>query len=299
MESVINKFAPTVIRPNGFQITKLKNFFVEGKGKTLIITGAGLSTDSGIPDYRSPNGSYSRGHKPVTHQEFIANEYTRKRYWARSVFGIKHFQKAQPNKGHFSIASLEQNKLINGLITQNVDRLHHKAGSNNVVELHGHNDGVKCLNCSSEFSRNNFTVEIANQNSEFVKKVNEIQPNVEQRADGDADVNQKDIDFNDFQVAGCYNCGGVLMPTVVFFGGSVPIDIKEESFRLVDDCSQLLVLGSSVQTFSAFRLLKQAKEQNKEIGIITLGETRGDSICTWKVGCSISEILMKTSEALV
>jgi len=266
--------------------------------RVLAITGAGLSTESGIPDYRSPQGSYSVGHKPMMHQEFVASEDSRKRYWARAVAASLSFREAQPNTGHLALAALEEAGLISGVITQNVDRLHRKAGSKKVLELHGHVDGVACLDCQKEASRHEFQAKIEQVNHEwFVRHMPTGGP-IDLRADGDANVSTDDLDH--FCVPGCTSCGGVLMPTIVFFGGNVPQQIREDSFRWVDDCDTVLVAGTSLKVWSSFRLIKAAHEQEKPIIIVNAGETRGDDLCTLKVDdVACGPLLSHVAESLL
>lgn len=273
-----------------------------------------MSTESGIPDYRSPSGSYSKGHKPVTHNEFISSEKVRARYWARSVSGIEYFNKARPNRAHYSLSQLERKGFISHVITQNVDRLHQASGAEKVLEIHGNGHGVACLECRTEFSRKGYTEDLREQNQAFFEQIkqrreqrlyhrahgaDDVQRAATvdlseadaslQRADGDAAI--EEVDFSDFSVVPCYACGGVLMPTIVFFGGFVPPEVKEKATQLVTESTQLLILGSTVQTFSCFRLVKQAVEEGKDVGIINYGPTRADEIATWKIESALGDIL--------
>mmetsp|Transcript_2714 Transcript_2714/g.3886 ORF Transcript_2714/g.3886 Transcript_2714/m.3886 type:complete len:298 (-) Transcript_2714:950-1843(-) len=249
-------------------------------GNVCVLTGAGMSTESGIPDYRSPEGSYSKGHKPLTHQEFTGSELLRKRYWARAIVAAGFFKDAQPNIGHTSLAKLESKGYVSSIITQNVDRLHQRGGSKNVLELHGHTGGVRCRSCETEFSRSEYhkTLEYVNRDW-MTEHLPEQNPDL--RADGDADLVVED--FNEFHLPGCQICDGVLMPTIVFFGGNVPERVREESFRQVRAASKLLVLGSSVTVWSGFRLCKEAKTLGKELAVVNIGKTRADDICDFKV----------------
>ncbi len=253
-------------------------------GRFVNMQGAGLSTESGIPDYRSPNGSYSRGHKPLTHQEFVKSSLLRKRYWARSVFASQAFVQAKPNLGHQAIARLERAGYVNpGIITQNVDRLHQRGGSVNVLELHGHTDGVFCRSCAEEFSRPAFHKKIleANQNW-FNQHMPDAGKDVDLRADGDAQLDSSD--FKSLHVPPCPACGvGVLMPTIVFFGGSVPQSTRDKSFEMVEACNKIVVVGSSLSTWSAFRLIKNAVAAGKPLLVINAGETRADPLVSAKL----------------
>ena len=250
----------------------------------------------------------------MTHSEFISSESVRKRYWARSVFGIEFFSRARPNRGHFALAQLEKGGFVNSLITQNVDRLHQAAGSSKVLEIHGHGHGVSCLNCKTEFSRKLFTNDLKEKNAEFLEEVKrrderrkakklmkvtlgEFDEDLEdvevskQRADGDAELGDSSTDFSRFEIIPCYACGGVLMPTIVFFGGFVPQEVKNKASELVEECDQILALGSTLQTFSCFRLVRDAKEQNKKVGIVNFGQTRADPIADFRIEANIGDLL--------
>ena len=243
--------------------------------RLLCLTGAGFSTESGIPDYRSPEGSYSKGHKPMTHQEFISSAVNRKRYWARSLRGWRFFDGASPNMAHRALGSLEATGYVRGVITQNVDGLHQKGGSRNVIELHGRNDEVSCLSCSRSRSRSNYQEELELVNSEWISEFLPPQAVVDLRADGDAQLHVRN--FDGFQVPSC-SCGGVWKPRVVFFGGALETSIKERAQTAQYDAEALLVMGSSVQVFSAFSLVKAAVKAQKPVAILNIGETRADPL---------------------
>ena len=194
---------------------------VSGADRLLLVTGAGISTASGIPDYRSPGGSYSRGHKPIQHMEFVNSEKQRQRYWTRSFVGWQYFSRARPNAAHYALASLEQRGLARGgLITQNVDGLHSAAGHHDVLDLHGRIDAVECLSCGHRSSRASWQERLSAYNAEWARAMaaNEPLPS-EMRADGDSEIAVDDS----FVVPPCAHCGtGVVKPSVVFFGGNVP-----------------------------------------------------------------------------
>lgn len=252
-----------------------------------------MSTESGIPDYRSPQGSYSKGHKPTTHQQFLDNvdgEEVRKRYWARAVTAAGRFEQVRPNAGHAALAALERRGLVASVVTQNVDRLHQAAGSSAVLDLHGHVNGVRCRSCLSEFPRSAFHEKVAGINSSWLQRFVGPDAPVDMRADADAHLDVKD--FADFCVPGCEECGGLLMPTIVFFGGNVPQAVREESFRCVADADKVLVVGSSLATWSSFRLCKAAAQQGKEIGIVNAGPTRADELCAFKLDQTSSATLL-------
>ena len=233
-------------------------------GGVVCVTGAGISTASGIPDYRSARGSYSKGHVPVQHMEFLSNEEKRKRYWARSLAGYKYFASRQPNSAHFAVAALQAAGLVTGVITQNVDQLHTHAGSGNVIDLHGTNDKVECQSCGARHERWAFQEEVEARNRAWIL-ANLQGPGalggaeVDIRADGDANLSHED--FRGFEVPGCRACGGVVMPTVVFFGGVIPKERKESAREMMRAASRILVLGTSCEVGSVFHLVRGALEK--------------------------------------
>lgn len=256
-------------------------------GKRLaVLTGAGLSTDSGIPDYRGP-GSPPR--VPMTYQEFIAGPENRQRYWARNHIGWSHLRRADPNSGHHAIARLERRGLLTGLITQNVDRLHQDAGSINVVDLHGRFDRVACLGCSRRYSRMLLAGVLEELNPGYLERalaagVVEIAP------DADATVEDPGL-IESFVVACCPACGGILKPDFVYFGENVPKDRVERCYALVDEAGALLVAGSSLTVMSGLRFVRHAAKQGKAVVIINRGPTRGDELATVKLEAGVSGAL--------
>eukprot|EP01038_Epipyxis_sp_PR26KG_P016327 gene16327-22243_t len=207
---------------NQDDVTKLFDFVTLSKS-LVAITGAGISTSSGIPDYRGPEGSYSKGHKPMVHQDFMKYPLSRKRYWARSMFGWKRFLEAKPNDAHYALSNLESNGLLKCIITQNVDRLHQQSGSQNVYDLHGRNDRVRCMSCQSIYSRRIIQQSLVDLNPSFLLQHSHVMLTADaMRADGDMELN--DADFNQMEIPCCMKCGGVLKPDVVFFGDNVPLD---------------------------------------------------------------------------
>lgn len=258
-------------------------------GKRLaVLTGAGLSTDSGIPDYRGPN---SVPRNPMTYQQFVGDEALRRRYWARNHVGWHHLRRADPNGGHLAIARMEHRGLLTGLITQNVDRLHTVAGSTNVVDLHGTYDRVVCLDCRSAFTRH-----------EIARLLEELNPGYLDTAgdagdvapDADADVD----DTVDFNIAPCPVCGGMLKPDFVYFGENVPKDRVARAYAMVDDAGALLVAGSSLTVMSGLRFVRHAAKDGKPVVIINRGSTRGDEFAALKLELGVSESLAYLAEAL-
>jgi NAD-dependent SIR2 family protein deacetylase len=244
----------------------------------LVLTGAGVSTDSGIPDYRGP-GRPARA--PMTIQEFRAAHAARQRYWARSFLGWRSMGTARPNATHRILADLEQDGRLSGLITQNVDGLHTAAGHRDVVELHGRIDQVACLDCDARSSREALQQRLTVLNRGFVATGLRTLP--------DGDVELEDTDG--FVVAACEECGGTLKPDVVFFGDSVPPERVAHCTALVEEAEALVVLGSSLQVFSGRRFVKQAHARGIPVAIVNRGETRADGLATVKLDAGCAETL--------
>lgn len=286
-------FAPKGMPMPAADVEVLTQFISEDPGRLVCLTGAGCSTESGVPDYRSPEGSYSKGHRPMRHSQFVNDSKQRARYWARSLGGWRFFDSAQPNVAHRALTELERLGYIQGLITQNVDGLHQKAGMVNVVDLHGRNDQVVCLNCESTKPRREFQQELEHVNQAWIAQ-HLSTASIDVRADGDAHLETKD--FAEFKVPPCSVCGGVLKPRVVFFGGALDPKVKDSASHMIDGAARLLVLGSSVQVFSAFSLVKKAAEVGKPVAIINIGETRGDALVAeerryaWRCGEALSAV---------
>ncbi|MFP7833352.1 Sir2 family NAD-dependent protein deacetylase [Marisediminicola sp. LYQ134] len=250
------------------------------RGRTVaVLTGAGVSTDSGIPDYR---GAGALPRNPMTFQQFVKDADYRKRYWAGSHLGWKRFDGARPNAGHTAIARLESAGVVNGVMTQNVDGLHVRAGSQHVVDLHGTMDRVRCLSCGQSFSRSDVAQRIAEANTWL-----DAPDAVELGPDGDVVVDEIDR----FVTPTCTVCGGVLKPDIVFFGEFIPTERFKEATALMLAADALLIAGSSLVVNSGIRLLDQAAKRKLPIVIINRGETRGDSRATVKVDGGTSESL--------
>lgn len=261
--------------------------------RLAVLTGAGLSTDSGIPDYRGP-GSPPR--KPMTYQEFTRDASNRQRYWARNHIGWSHLRHADPNEGHAAIARMEQRGLLTGLITQNVDRLHEDAGSINVVDLHGRYDRVVCLDCHREYTRTLLAGMLTELNPTFLEKAL-VADVVEIAPDADATVEDDGL-ISTFVVAVCPACGGVLKPDFVYFGENVPKDRVERSYAMVDEAEALLVAGSSLTVMSGLRFVRHAAKEQKPVVIINRGETRGDDRATLKLHSGVTESLSWLADRL-
>ncbi|MGW4599761.1 NAD-dependent protein deacetylase [Streptomyces sp. NPDC004457] len=251
-------------------------------GGVLVLSGAGISTESGIPDYRGEGGSLSR-HTPMTYQEFTASAQARRRYWARSHLGWRTFGRARPNAGHLAVAAFGRHGLLTGVITQNVDSLHQAAGSEGVVELHGSLDRVVCLGCGAFSPRRELARRLEAANPDFEPVAAGINP------DGDADLTDEQVE--DFRVLPCLICGGILKPDVVFFGEAVPPRRVEHCRELVREATSLLVLGSSLTVMSGLRFVRQAAEAGKPVLIVNRDRTRGDRHALTRVALPLGETL--------
>ncbi|MFF0558649.1 NAD-dependent protein deacetylase [Streptomyces sp. NPDC020472] len=258
-------------------------------GGVLVLSGAGISTESGIPDYRGQGGSLSR-HTPMTYQDFTGSAQARRRYWARSHLGWRTFGRALPNAGHRAVAAFARHGLLSGVITQNVDGLHQAAGSGGVVELHGSLARVVCLSCGTYSPRRELARRLEEANAGFRPVAAGINP------DGDADLTDEQV--GDFQVVPCAHCGGVLKPDVVFFGESVPPRRVEHCRGLVDEAASLLVLGSSLTVMSGLRFVRQAAQAGKPVLIINRDPTRGDRHALSRVALPLGTALTGLAERL-
>ena len=256
----------------------------------LVLTGAGISTSSGIPDYRDSEG-VRRGKAPMMYQEFLATSEARRRYWARSMLGWPRVRIAQPNAAHIALATLQQRQRITGLITQNVDTLHDQAGSHDVIELHGSLHRVLCLDCQQTSERDLIQHQMETENP-YLAGVDAVQA-----PDGDTLL---DPAFEGrFQVPRCPHCGGQrLKPDVVFFGENVAQVTAAKAMAAVNDAEGLLVVGSSLMAYSAFRLCKAMVDQGKPVIAINLGKTRGDELLQLKIEASCERLLPLLVERL-
>ncbi|MCX4721576.1 NAD-dependent protein deacetylase [Streptomyces virginiae] len=258
-------------------------------GGVLVLSGAGLSTESGIPDYRGEGGSLRR-HTPMTFQEFTTSAHARRRYWARSHLGWRTFGRARPNSGHRAVTAFGQHGLLSAVITQNVDGLHQAAGSNDVVELHGSLNRVVCLSCGAFSTRRELARRLEVANAGFEPVAAQLNP------DGDADLT--DAQVGDFTVMPCSECGGLLKPDVVFFGENVPPRRVERCRELVDAATSLLVLGSSLTVMSGLRFVRQAAQTGKPVLIVNRDPTRGDRHAATRVALPLGATLTALCDAL-
>ncbi|MCP9273497.1 Sir2 family NAD-dependent protein deacetylase [Mycolicibacterium arenosum] len=255
-----------------------------------VLTGAGLSTDSGIPDYRGPDSPPSN---PMTIKQFTSDPLYRQRYWARNHVGWRHMHATLPNAGHRALAHLERAGVVLGVVTQNVDLLHTKAGSRTVVDLHGTYARVVCLACGYTLSRDLLAEQLEALNPGFADRAEKV-GGIAVAPDADAMIEET----ASFRFVDCPRCGGMLKPDIVYFGESVPKHVVERAYSLVDDADALLVAGSSLTVFSGLRFVRHAAAQGKPVAIINRGRTRGDDLATVKVDGGCSELLALLADEL-
>ena len=267
--------------PDGHAASALAAF-VAAHRRLFVLTGAGISTGSGIPDYRDADGQWKRT-PPITLQAFTGQDATRRRYWARSLAGWAPFAAARPNAAHHALAVLEQAGRIGLLLTQNVDGLHRRAGSEGVVDLHGCLDQVVCLGCGVRQPRAGFQQRLLQLNPGWERHLATVAP------DGDADL--EGVDFSAFQVPDCEACGGMLKPDVVFFGESVPRARVEAATAALHGSDAMLVVGSSLMVWSGYRFARMAAEAGIPLAILNRGRTRADELATLKVEGDCTRVL--------
>ena len=248
--------------------------FLRRHARLFVLSGAGVSTDSGIPGYRDDEGRWMR-QPPVTLQEFLGSAAARRRYWARSMLGFPVVARAIPNAAHRALARLETARKATCLVTQNVDGLHQRAGSANVIELHGTIGRVICLDCGADHARDEIQRTLEAENAGFLEARATAAP------DGDADVVAEAT--GTFNVPRCADCGGMLKPDVVFFGENVPRDRVGAAMRALDEAEAMLVVGSSLMVWSGYRFCERAQSQGKPIAAINRGRTRADHLFAFKV----------------
>ncbi|MCC4619963.1 NAD-dependent protein deacetylase [Xanthomonas cassavae CFBP 4642] len=256
--------------------------FIERHQRLFVLSGAGCSTDSGIPDYRDLQGGWKRP-QPVTFQAFMGELSTRQRYWARSLVGWPRFGLANPNATHHALAALEARGQLELLLTQNVDRLHQAAGSLAVIDLHGRLDVVRCMGCERRMLRTEFQLLLEQANPGWADL------EATQAPDGDADLD--DVAFDSFVVPPCPACGAVLKPDVVFFGENVPRERVERAFAHLQAADAVLVVGSSLMVYSGFRFVQAAARNGVPIAALNFGRTRADALLSLKVERSCADAL--------
>lgn len=248
--------------------------WLEGYRHVFVLTGAGCSTASGIPDYRDATGGWKRT-PPVNYRDFVEDPQVNARYWARSFIGWPIVSRASPNAAHIALAHAQSSGWISRLVTQNVDGLHERAGSREVIDLHGRIDQVVCLQCGERIARAQVQQRLAEANPEWVGIRADAAP------DGDADLEGRD--FDRFCVPRCEACDGILKPDVVFFGENVPRLRYEEARSALESSDALLVVGSSLMVYSGYRFARMAHEAGQPIAILNLGRTRADDLASLKL----------------
>jgi NAD-dependent SIR2 family protein deacetylase len=269
-------------------VQQLEDFIFQYPILTVLV-GAGCSTGSGIPEYRDDAGNWKHA-KPVQYQDFVQQAQTRQRYWARSLIGWSRIAAANPNAAHFALAQLENAGYVEQLITQNVDNLHHRAGSRNVINLHGVLENVCCLNCEAIVSRRGHQERLQKSNPDWEAELSAIAP------DGDANLSR--CDFDSFVVPDCLTCGGTLKPDVVFFGESVPAPRVQAATDSLSRSDALLIVGSSLMVFSGYRFARMARETGKPIAIVNRGITRADDIASLKFSADCGPLLSMVVERI-
>jgi len=263
--------------------------FIRKHPRLTILSGAGCSTASGIPDYRDDLGKWKH-RQPMQFSDFVNNASKRRRYWAQSFAGWTRIANAKPNRAHLAIARLEQLGFVNGVVTQNVDDLHKSAGSQRVIDLHGILHRIRCLQCNATESRKNFQRKLHEENPHWVAKISAIAP------DGDATLSRKDFEL--FNIPECKLCGGILKPDVVFFGEPVPVDRVTDAQQFLQQSDALLVVGSSLMVFSGYRFARSACASGKPIAIVNRGTTRADDLATCKMTDNCADVLSQTVDIL-
>lgn len=257
--------------------------------RLLVLTGAGCSTRSGIPDYRDADGGWKRK-QPVQFQEFRRSAHTRRRYWARSLLGWPRIAAARPNAAHAALAAWEGQGRLAGLITQNVDGLHQRAGSERVIDLHGRLDQVECLDCGYRMPRRVLQEALSELNPQWLALAATVAP--------DGDVELEEVDFDAFRLFDCPGCGGMLKPAVVFFGEQVPAGRVEQAFEWLAAADALLVVGSSLMVWSGYRFVRAARAQGLPVLAINRGRTRADAELTLKLEADCGEALTQLTAQL-
>lgn len=265
--------------------------------RVVVLAGAGCSTESGIPDYRSPE-SLTRARRPIQYREFVDSAAVRARYWSRSMVGWPRIRSARPNEGHRALARLEEAGAVCGVITQNVDGLHHAAGNRRVVELHGSLAAVRCLACGARGDREGYQERLSVANGEWMARfaLSSGPGDAEAAPDGDAELPPEAMDR--FAVPPCETCGGVVKPDVVFFGENVPAGTVGDAWALYEAGDVLLVVGSSLTVYSGRRFIYRAEKEGVPVAIVNVGPTRADPIAAVKVDGRLGEVLPRLAAGL-
>ena len=269
------------------QVAELADLIAQGG--VVVLSGAGLSTESGIPDYRGPSGVARRA-TPMTYQLFTSDPAARQRYWARSQLGWRVIARAAPNAGHHAVAQLQAAGAVDAVVTQNVDGLHTAAGARDVTELHGNLDRVRCLACGDVTDRAALDGRLRAANPDWTARATSVNP--------DGDVTLADADVAGFVVVDCDRCGGVLKPDVVFFGETVPRERVQHCFALVESARALVVLGSSLAVMSGYRFVLRAAKHGLPVAIVNQGRTRGDDKAVLTLDAPLGLVLPEVADRI-
>lgn len=274
--------APVLARPPDQRAADVDRVraFLAARRRVFVLTGAGISTDSGIPDYRDRDGGW-KGANPIQHQAFVSQIAKRRRYWARSMAGWPPVARARPNAGHRALARLGDRLAL--LVTQNVDGLHQAAGSRDVVDLHGRLDRVICLDCDTRLSRHHVQDMLIEANAGWLHDAQALRP--------DGDIELGSVHYDDFCVPACPLCGGMLKPDVVFFGGAVPATRVTRAWAGLRAADAVLVCGSSLMVWSGYRFVREAARRGLPIFAINRGRTRADDLLTHKIDDDCGAVL--------
>lgn len=264
--------------------------FVRTNSPVLALTGAGISSSSGLATYRDDQGAWKRA-QPITAQAFLSDTNARQRYWARSFVGFREFNLAKPNASHQALVQFHHQGLLSGLVTQNVDTLHTRAGHPDVIELHGNIHAVRCTGCGKSIARTDYQASLLQTNP----RLNELSG--ESAPDGDSDIVDRD-NFNWLHAPACTDCDALMKPDVVFFGENVPRDRVEKVFTLLEQSKSLLVVGSSLMIYSGFRFARRASEDAKQLAILNLGTTRADALADLILNVDCETVLQALSTRL-
>lgn len=277
--------------PDSRQVNEARNLvdFIREHARLVVLTGAGCSTDSGIPEYRDDAGNWKH-QPPMQFADFVNDERKRRRYWAQSFAGWHRISNARPNAAHHAIAELERCGHVSCVITQNVDNLHKAAGSQKVIDLHGVLQRIRCLDCDATDSRFAFQRRLQDCNPDWSASITAIAP------DGDARISVGDL--RSFEIPGCSNCGGIVKPDVVFFGEAVPESRSRRARRYLEQSDALIVVGSSLMVFSGYRFARLASAAGKPIAIVNRGTTRADDLATHKLTANCAELLPRAVRRL-
>jgi NAD-dependent SIR2 family protein deacetylase len=287
------RWVPTAPLPSDEQVGRLADLL--RRHTVCLLTGAGFSTESGIPDYRG-EGTLRRARNPIQLRQFLTDERGRQHYWARSMLGWPRFRAAEPNGAHVGARQLELAGVVTGIVTQNVDRLHLRAGSKTAVELHGALEEVVCLNCGALDHRDDLQARLVAANPGFLAEVAQLAP------DGDVDLLESETGrraLDQFRVPSCRQCLGIVKPNVVFFGEGVPRATLDAAFAHYERADALLVAGSSLAVYSGFRLVRRARQDKRPIFVVNVGATRADEVAQLKVTGTVGDVLTRLAELIV